>query len=257
MAGNSIDSRIDSTTLRVIISRPAARNALDAAAHRELAAIFDDFAQRQDLRVAVISGAGDRAFCAGSDLKARQAAGGDDLPDSGFAGLVERFDLAKPVIAAVNGDAIGGGLEIVLACDLAIAVRHARFGLPEPRVGLAATGGLHRLARQLPLKQAMEIALTGRLVNAAEALRLGLINQVVEAGELSSAVDALIDELNRCAPLSLQATKQMILNGLAAGSLKTAFQARYRALDDMLASADAHEGPRAFMEKRKPVWRGR
>lgn len=257
MAGNHIETRIDGTTLWVSMNRPGAMNALDPAAHRDLDAIFDDYAGRHDLRVAVITGAGQKAFCAGSDLKARETAGGDDLPATGFAGLTERFDLHKPVIAAVNGHAIGGGLEIVLACDLAIAVRHAKFGLPEPRIGLAATGGLHRLARQIPLKHAMEIALTGKMFSAQEAYRFGLLNQVVETGALSSAVDALIAELNRCAPLSLRATKQMMLTGLSAGSLKSAFQARYGALDDMLASADAREGPRAFNEKRKPVWQER
>lgn len=257
MASSHIDTRVDGTTLRVTINRPEAMNALDPDAHRDLEIIFDGYAERQDLRVAVITGAGEKAFCAGSDLKARETAGGDDLPDTGFAGLTERFDLNKPVIAAVNGHAIGGGLEIVLACDLAIAVRHAKFGLPEPRVGLAATGGLHQLARQIPLKHAMEIALTGRMFSADEACRYGLINQVVDAGELSSAVNALIAELNRCAPLSLRATKQIIRKGLSAGSLQAAFKARYPALDDMLASDDAREGPRAFIEKRKPIWQGR
>lgn len=257
MTFSHIDTRVDGTTLWVTINRLEVMNALDPAAHRDLATILDDYAVRQDLRVAVITGAGEKAFCAGSDLKARETVGGDDLPDAGFAGLTERFDLDKPVIAAVNGDAIGGGLEIVLACDLAIAVRHAKFGLPEPRAGLAAAGGLHRLARQMPLKHAMEIALTGRMFSADEACRFGLINQVVEVGELSSAVDALIAELNRCAPLSLRATKQMMLKGLSAGSLQMAFKARYPALDDMLASDDAREGPRAFIEKRKPIWQGR
>lgn len=257
MTSSHINTRIDGTTLWVTINRPGTMNALDSDAHRDLAAIFDDYAGRQELRIAVITGAGENAFCAGSDLKAREAAGGDELPDSGFAGITERFDLHKPVIAAVNGHAIGGGLEIVLACDLAIAIRWAKFGLPEPRVGLAATGGLHRLARQIPLKHAMEIALTGKMFSADEACRFGLINKVVDAGELLSAVGALIAELNRCAPLSLRATKQMILDGLSAGPLQTAFAARYRALDDMLASADAREGPRAFIEKRKPVWQGR
>lgn len=257
MAFNHIDTRIDGTTLWVTINRPEAMNALDARAHCDLEIIFDKYAGRHDLRVAVITGAGEKSFCAGSDLKARETAGGDELPGTGFAGLAERFDLHKPVIAAVNGYAIGGGLEIVLACDLAIAVRHAKFGFPEPKIGLAATGGLHRLARQMSLKHAMEIALTGKMFSADEAWRFGLINQVVDAGELSSAVDACIAELNRCAPLSLRATKQMMLDGLSAGSLKMAFELRYGALDDMLASDDAREGPRAFIEKRTPVWQGR
>ena len=115
----------------------------------------------------------------GSDLKERAEVGSDQMPPSGFAGLTERFDLDKPLIALVNGDAIGGGLEIILACDLAIAVDTARFGLPEPKVGLAASGGLHRLARQLPLKWAMEIALKGQLFGAVEVKELGLINEIV------------------------------------------------------------------------------
>lgn len=258
MSGNGkIDIRIDGPAMHIVINRPEVMNALDPAAHVELAAAFDRYAAGDDLRVAVITGAGDRAFCAGSDLKAREAAGGDDLPATGFAGLTERFDLNKPVIAAVNGHAIGGGMEIVMACDLAVAVRHAKFGLPEPGIGLAASGGLHRLARQVPMKQAMEIALTGRLFGADEAFRYGLVNRVVDAGGLSSAIGDLIGELAQGAPLSLQATKQMMLDGLSAPLLEAAFRADYPAFAKMLASEDAREGSRAFMEKRKPVWKGR
>jgi crotonobetainyl-CoA hydratase len=147
-------------TLVLTIDRQDSRNALDPDAHHQLASLFDSFADSDAHLVAIVTGAGDRAFCAGSDLKVRAGLDRAHLPSTGFAGLAERFDLTKPVIAAVNGDAIGGGMEIVLACDLCVAVPSARFALPEPRVGLAASGGLHRLARQLPLKQAMEVALT-------------------------------------------------------------------------------------------------
>jgi crotonobetainyl-CoA hydratase len=233
MTGKSIEIRIDGTAMLVTINRPDVANALDAAAHADLAAIFDDYAAADDLRVAVITGTGDRFFCAGSDLKAREKTGGDVMPKTGFAGL-----------------------EIVLACDLAIAVGSAKFGLPEPKVGLAATGGLHRLARQVPMKQAMQIALTGRTFDAREALRFGLINQIVEPGELADTVSDLIAQLNECAPLALQATKQMMLNGLNEASLSAAFGAHYPALERMLQSDDAREGTRAFIEKRKPDWRG-
>ena len=211
--------RRDGAVVTVTINRPQRRNALHPAAHAELAAAFDAYAADEQARVLVLTGAGERAFCVGSDLKERARSGVDEMPATGFGGLTERFDLDKPVIAAVNGDAIGGGLELVLACDLAIAVRHARFGLPEPRVGLAAHGGLHRLARQIPLKQAMEIALTGRLLSAEEALD-GLLNAVVDAAELAAEVARWTGALLAAAPLALRATKQMMLGGSPAAPSK-------------------------------------
>lgn len=242
----------------VTINRPAVRNALDPAAHRALADAFDAFAANDALRVAIITGSGGRAFCVGSDLKARLASNGDDMPATGFAGLCERFDLEKPVIAAVNGDCIGGGLEIVLACDLAVTVAHARFGLPEPRVGLVAAGGLHRLIRSLPTKAAMEIALTGRLFDAGTALRHGLVNQVVDDGsDVLAQARLLAGEIIDCAPLATRATKQMIARGLAAPTLEDAFAGEYPAYRRMLESEDAVEGSRAFLEKRQPDWKGR
>ena len=249
--------RREGAVVTVTIDRPERRNALHPAAHAELAAVFDAYAADRDARVLVLTGAGERAFCVGSDLKERARTGADRMPATGFGGLTERFDLDKPVIAAVNGDAIGGGLELVLACDLALAARHARFGLPEPRVGLAAHGGLHRLARQVPLKRAMEIALTGRLLSAEEALACGLLNAVVDAAELAAEVARWTDALLAAAPLALRATKQMLLRGLARGSVEAAFAATYPAYEAMLASEDAREGMQAFIEKRAPVWRAR
>lgn len=253
---SGIELTTSGPVLTVTINRPGALNALNTEAHHALAEAFDRFATDDDLHIAVITGAGDRAFCAGSDLKERARNNADDLPSSGFAGLTTRFDLTKPVIAAVNGDAIGGGMEIVLACDLALAAAHARFGLPEPKVGLAAIGGLHRLARQLPLKQAMDVALTGRLFGADEALRLGLINAVVPGDNLAAEVARWCDMLGEGSILSLKASKQMMLDGLDCPSLKAAFAADYPAVEAMLASNDAIEGQRAFVEKRMPRWRG-
>ncbi len=166
-----IDVVYTNDVMEVSIQRPEVLNALNIQAHAELADVFDKFANTSSLNIAVIRGSGERAFCVGSDLKERALVGSDMMPPSGFAGLTERFDLDKPVIALVNGDAIGGGLEIILACDLAIAVDTARFGLPEPKVGLAASGGLHRLARQLPLKRAMEISLMGKLFGCYNSFR--------------------------------------------------------------------------------------
>lgn len=243
--------------LYLTIDRPDVRNALHPPAHRELSQAFDELEAHDGLHCAVITGTGEKAFCTGTDLKYRARTEDTFIPETGFAGLTERFGLTKPVIAAVNGDAIGGGLEIVLACDLAIAVETARFGLPEPKVGLAASGGLHRLARQIPLKHALDIALTGRLFPAAEAQSKGLVNQVVPAGALTEAVDALVETLSQNAPLALRATKQMMLGGLDQPTLAAAFGAEFAAYHVMIQSQDAVEGPLAFSEKRKPHWQGK
>jgi crotonobetainyl-CoA hydratase len=245
--------------LWITINRPGAMNALDPLAHRELSTAFDQLAADTGLRVAVITGAGERAFCAGSDLKARAEKNADDHPPTGFAGLTHRFDLAKPVIAAVNGLAIGGGVEIVAACDLAIAADHAVFSLPEPRVGLAALGGggLQRLARALPLKQAMDLVLTGRRIDAAEARRIGLINDVVPGAELRARVRTMAEQVIEGSPLAIEASKRVMLESLSYGDLQAALGARYPAAERMLASEDAKEGQRAFVEKRKPRWRGK
>ena len=247
----------DGPVMTLTIDRPSVLNALDPTSHSQLAAAFDRYAADDGLFVAIITGTGEKAFCVGSDLKVRTEMGGDDMPPTGFGGLAERFDLTKPVVAAVNGHAIGGGLEIVLACDMAIAVSTAKFGLPEVNVGLAAAGGLHRLARYVPLKQAMHIAMTGELFSAEKALEFGLINQVVTAEELSGALQTLTDQLLQSAPLSLSATKQMMLDGLSKPSLQAAFEAHYPAYEAMLASEDAIEGSNAFLEKRPPNWKNR
>ena len=252
-----IDVIFTDDIMEVSIQRPDVLNALNSQAHSELADTFDKFAKDSALNIAVIRGSGERAFCVGSDLKERSEFGSDRMPPSGFAGLTERFDLEKPVIALVNGDAIGGGLEILLACDLAIAVDTAHFGLPEPKVGLAASGGLHRLARQLPLKRAMEISLMGNLFDAVTAMNIGLINEVVPRQSLENTKKKYLSNLKECAPLALLATKQMILKGLEQGSLENAFRANYPSFQRMLASEDAKEGVQAFAEKRKPVWKCR
>lgn len=245
--------------LWITIDRPAAMNALNPQAHREIAAALDNFSADSALRVAVITGSGERAFCVGSDLKARAAANADDHPSTGFAGLTHRFDLMKPVIAAVNGLAIGGGVEIIAACDLAIAADHAEFALPEPRVGLAALGGggLQRLARSMPLKYAMDLALTGRRIDADEAKRMGLINDVAPRKELKARVRQVAEMIIEGAPLSIEASKRVMLQSLAMPDLASALCAHYPAAERMLASEDAKEGQRAFVEKRKPRWQGK
>lgn len=253
--------RLDRTghVLTITLDRPEVLNSLHLPAHVELSRAFDAYAADPELRVAVITGVGERAFCVGTDLKSLAVTGSYDYPYGGFAGITKRFDLVKPVIAAVNGLCLGGGVEIVAACDLAIAADHAQFGLPEPRVGLAALGGgaLQRLARTIPMKEAMRLILTGSRVDAAEAKRIGLVNDVVPAGALGERVRALCDELLLCAPLALEASKEVMLRSLAAPGLEAAMTMRFPAAERMLASEDAKEGPRAFAEKRAPRWQGR
>jgi enoyl-CoA hydratase/carnithine racemase len=243
----------------VTINRPDVLNALHPPAHYELATAFDAFQRDSRQWVAIVTGAGERAFCAGNDLKFRVAAGRQRMPDSGFGGLTARFDLDKPVLAAVNGLAVGGGFELALACDLIVADERAQFALPEVRVGLGAlAGGLHRLPREIGLKAAMGIALTGRRVDAAEANRLGFVNEVAPARTSVDVARRWADEILLGGPLAVRAAKQTILRGLDEPGLREALslQGQYPAVLAMYASEDAIEGPRAFAEKRLPRWQG-
>ena len=249
---------VDGAILTLTIDRPEVLNALHPEGHFELADAFDRYAADSALRVAIITGAGDRAFCVGTDVKALAATKNDQKPRTGFAGITHRFDLWKPVIAAVNGLCLGGGIEIVSACDLAIAAEHAEFALSEPLVGLAALGGgaLQRLARDIPLKDAMYLVLTAKRINAHEARRIGIINAVVARDHLLDAAHALAQDILKCAPLSIEASKQVMLQSLDEPNFEHAMRRRYAAADRMLESEDAREGPRAFAEKRKPNWSG-
>lgn len=245
--------------LTITLNRPEVLNAMNPSAHFELNDVFDLYAADPDMHVAIITGAGDRAFCVGTDLKELSRTNDHRKPPGGFCGITTRFDLYKPVIAAVNGLCLGGGAEIVAACDLAIASENAEFGLVEPRVGLAALGGgaLQRMAREMPMKDAMMMILTGKRISAQEALRTSFINQVVPHRELMSAAKALANEILECAPLAVQASKQVMLQSLQTPELKKAMKAKYALAELMLKSQDAIEGPLAFAEKRKPIWKGK
>lgn len=246
----------------VTLNRPEVMNALHAAAHVELQEIFTDFKQDDESWVAIVTGAGNRAFSAGNDLKATAAATATGEKPSvekllPFGGITSGFECMKPLIAAVNGVAVGGGFEIALACDLVIAAEHARFGLPEPRVGLiAAAGGMHRLPQQIPLKQAMGLLLTGRLISVQEAYRVGLVNEVVPGAELMTAAERWANEILECSPLCVQLTKEAALSGLSL-PIAEAMRQDQPLLERLLSSEDFVEGPRAFAEKRRPCWTGR
>jgi crotonobetainyl-CoA hydratase len=250
----------DGPITTITLDRPEVMNALHSPAHFELDAVFSDFAVDPEQWVAIVTGAGERAFSAGNDLK-HQAGGGEmRTPPSGFAGLTSRFDLTKPLIAAVNGVAMGGGFEIALACDIIVAAETAVFALPEPRVGLAAlAGGLHRLPRAIGLKNAMGMILTGRRVSASEGQALGFVQAVTPPAELMSVAKRWAQQICECSPMSVRASKEAVLKGLDEPSLAAAIQgqSRYPAVAALYRSQDFKEGPLAFAQKRPPKWTGR
>src|SRR5580692_8984602 len=242
----------------ITLNRPEVMNALHPPAHFELNKVFDEFAADPAQWVAIVTGAGDRAFSAGNDLKYQASGGKMSSPPGGFAGLTSRFDLNKPLIAAVNGIAMGGGFEIALACDIIVAAENAVFAPPEPRVGLiAGAGGVHRLPRIIPQKQALGMILTGKRVSAAEGKELGFVNEVVGVGQALSAAKRWAELILECSPKAIRASKQSYFRGLQEASLEAAMRKIYPAHQENKESLDYIEGPKAFAEKRKPNWQNK
>ena len=239
----------------ITINRPEARNAMTLAAAKAIAAALDELDSRDDLRIGILTGAGGN-FCAGMDLKGFLRGERPSLPDRGFGGLT-RKPPRKPLIAAVEGYALAGGFELVLACDLVVASESAQFGIPEVKRGLAAAaGGLVRLPRQLPYRIALELALTGDMFPAQRAYEYGLINRMVAPGEALAAAKKLAQTISANGPLSVAASKRVIIESQDWSS-EEVWDKQAALTEHVFTSADAREGSAAFAEKRKPVWQGR
>jgi crotonobetainyl-CoA hydratase len=249
-------------TMVITLNRPEARNAVNAEVGRLVGAAVSEADADPSVRAIVLTGAGDQAFSAGADLKAIMR--GEPVLEPGredwsFAGFVNHFT-AKPTIAAVNGNALGGGTELALACDLVVAVETASFGLPEVKRGLVAgAAGVFRIVEQLPMRIGLQLILTGEPIPATEALRWGLINQVVPAGQALAAALELAAVIEQNAPLAVQASKKIVygaVNGQRAGEAAK-WALNNELFLELLGSEDAMEGPTAFAEKRAPVWKAR
>jgi enoyl-CoA hydratase/carnithine racemase len=245
----------------VTINRPDRRNAIDPATSHDLKQAFEDFKADDDAWVAILTGAGDQAFSAGADLLAMSqalAGGNEGVPmNVPFGGITRGYECWKPIIAAINGYCLAGGLEIALSCDIRVAAEQAQFGLPEPkRAIIPAAGGTQRLPRSVPLAFAMELLLTGDRFDAQTALRFGLVSRVVPQAELMATTEAIAGRILECGPLAVRAIKQAVLRGREM-SLEDGLRLEGQLAGPIFGTEDAREGPRAFAEKRKPAYKGR
>jgi len=247
------------------INRPDVMNSISPLVSLEMDGVLNEFEEDSEQWILILTGAGERAFSAGNDLKFQATRGGEmgqimSKVKCGFGGITQRFDCIKPMIAAVNGLALGGGFELALSCDIIIAAEGATFGFPEPRVGLmAAAGGVHRLPRHIPYHQAMTMIMTSKRITAQEAKAYGLVAEVVPLADLLTTAEGYAAEILKGAPLSIRASKETAMKGLDY-TLKEAFTRQnelFPAIRKMYTSEDMKEGPLAFVQKREPNWKGK
>jgi len=251
-----IKVRRDGHLLEITINRPDARNSLHPPAHEELDSAFDAFFADRDLWVAIITGEGAKAFCAGNDLLYGATGKRVYVPLNGFGGITSRRNMNKPVIAAVNGFAMGGGFEIALACHLVVADEAAKFALSEVKVGLVAgAGGVIRLPRAVPPKVANELILTGRRISAEEAQQLGVVNRLAPEGQALAAARDLAAEILEGSPTSVRASLALMEQTEGIADTVAAVSAPNDVIDELMTSMDAIEGMTAFALKRKPNWK--
>lgn len=251
-------TRREGNILVVTMNRPEVYNAIHAPMHHEMSRIWDGFAADPDLWVAVLTGAGSKAFSAGNDLKYTAQGGQMKAPDTGFAGLTMRLNLEKPLIAAVNGFALGGGFETALCCDILLAAETARFGLPEVKVGFfAAAGGIQRLSRQIGRKHAVEMILTGRQVDTEEGYRLGFVNETLPADRLMERAMEVAREICAVSPSSIRASLRVLRAMDDLDNLRASLLYGRQTMAELRETEDFREGVNAFVEKRRPEWRNR
>ena len=256
MSYNCIKTEKQGHILVVTMNRPEVYNAVHVDMHNEMADCWDAFGADQDLWVAVLTGAGEKAFCAGNDLKATAKGGSTaKMTPTGFAGLSSRFDLEKPIIAAVNGFAMGGGFETALSCDIILASESAKFALPEVKVGFfAAASGVQRLSRYIGRLAAQEMMYTGRTIDAHEALRLGCVNEVHAPDQLMARALEKAEQLCTVSPSAVKATKRVLNDMYVRDGMKDSIAYSRDVLEDLRRTEDFKEGVTAFVEKRAPNW---
>ena len=248
----NIKTSINKQLLEIYINRPDKMNAINPETSMELKHIFEQFKSNDNLKVAILSGSGEKAFSAGNDLKHIRS---DSDPKVPFGGITSDYICYKPIIAAINGFALGGGLEIALSCDILIASDKSTFGFPEPKVGLfAGAGGAAKLAKIIPQKLALSLLLTGKLINSTEAKNIGLISEIVPAKDILNRAREIANEILKCSPLAISATKQIIYNEYPTDYDPDDIEKKYSEVIKLRDSNHFNIGKKAFANKEAPAW---